>query len=230
MIDSIIVEYLKGHRRLVIPKLGTFFVKESDGEVLFSELMRGDDGTLRGLVKARGVGDIEAAGVIDRFVFEVRHSLDQGRGYSIAGLGSFERGERGAIVFRWKDAPDGGKVVVPRTAAARQEPSPARGVPVSAAVDSGRQASIPDVRSEAPRIRIRKPRRRSSNMFLVVAVITVLAAVAVMVYGYKRAHEQEGLTLHEMFMPQRQGAEAPRAEIEVPAAAENGTDTSDDAV
>lgn len=44
MIDSVIIEYLKHNRRLVVPKLGAFLVKEPDGAVVFSELLRGDDG------------------------------------------------------------------------------------------------------------------------------------------------------------------------------------------
>ena len=60
-----------------MPQLGTFVVKVPEGGVVFSELLKRDDGILRGLlVQQGGMNDLEAAGAIDRFVFEVRHALE----------------------------------------------------------------------------------------------------------------------------------------------------------
>lgn len=185
MIDSIIIEYLKHNRRLVIPKLGAFLVKEPDGSVVFSELLRGDDGVLRGLIKARGVGDIEAAGVIDRFVFEVRHALDSGRVYKIGDSGVLRRGENGIIYFR----------------STRQEPVRQRPVVPAA------QPSASDDAVEASKlvgvdtVKPRRRRRKCTDMLVVVAIAIALIAVAVMVYGYVRANRQDGTTLKEMFIP-----------------------------
>ena len=50
--------------------------KES-GERIFSGLLRTDDGVLSSLLKARGLNEMEAAITIDRFIFEVRHELEQ---------------------------------------------------------------------------------------------------------------------------------------------------------
>lgn len=51
-----------------MPQLGTFIVKVPEGGVVFSELLRRDDGILRGLlVQQGGMNDLEAAGAIDRF-------------------------------------------------------------------------------------------------------------------------------------------------------------------
>ena len=67
--------FIASHKRLVIPQLGAFLVKEPGHEVLFSELIRRDDGVLRGLLLAEGMNELSVAGEIDRFVFEVRHAV-----------------------------------------------------------------------------------------------------------------------------------------------------------
>ena len=104
--DRIIAQYLQTHRRLVVPQLGAFIRRQQGDEVVFSELMRRDDGVLRGLLVAqRGMSDLEAAGAVDRFVFEVRLALQQGRRYPIPGLGSFASAGEGRLAFRYEPAP-----------------------------------------------------------------------------------------------------------------------------
>ena len=76
IVEEVIVEYLRSNRRLVIPNFGAFMAKES-GERIFSDLLRTDDGVLSSLLKARGLNEMEAAITIDRFIFEVRHELEQ---------------------------------------------------------------------------------------------------------------------------------------------------------
>ncbi len=71
---EVIAEYLLSNRKLVVPNLGAFIVKES-GERIFSDLLRADDGVLTSLLQAKGLSDMEAAVSIDRFVFETRHEL-----------------------------------------------------------------------------------------------------------------------------------------------------------
>lgn len=100
LLTNIIVEYLKHNKRLVVPKLGAFIVKQGEGRVMFSELMRGDDGVLRSLLVAYGISDIEASGLIDRLVFELRHAVSQGQSFTIEGLGSFTAGENNTITFK----------------------------------------------------------------------------------------------------------------------------------
>ena len=101
MLTGIITNYLTQHRRLVVPQLGTFVVKVPEGGVVFSELLRRDDGILRGLlVQQGGMNDLEAAGAIDRFVFEVRHALEHEGAYAIEGFGRLTLSPGGAIVFQ----------------------------------------------------------------------------------------------------------------------------------
>ena len=101
MLTGIITNYLTQHRRLVVPQLGTFVVKVPEGGVVFSELLKRDDGILRGLlVQQGGMNDLEAAGAIDRFVFEVRHALEHEGAYAIEGFGRLTLSPGGAIVFQ----------------------------------------------------------------------------------------------------------------------------------
>jgi hypothetical protein len=99
LITNIIVEYLKHNRRLCVPKLGTFIVKQSSGEIIFSELMRNDDGVLRSLLMAYGTKELEANGMIDRFVFEIRHAITTEGKYSIEALGTFTAEVNNTIAF-----------------------------------------------------------------------------------------------------------------------------------
>ena len=76
IVVELIVEYLQHNRRLVVPTFGAFVVKES-GERIFSDLLNVDDGVLASLLRAKGMNEMEAAVTIDRFIFEVRHELEQ---------------------------------------------------------------------------------------------------------------------------------------------------------
>ena len=76
IVTEVILEYLGSNRRLVIPALGAFMVKDT-GEFVFSDLLRNDDGVLTSLLRNGGMSDMEAAVVVERFVFEVRHELEQ---------------------------------------------------------------------------------------------------------------------------------------------------------
>ncbi len=78
MLIHTISQYLESHKRLVVPQLGTFIVKEPGVSIVFSELLKRDDGTLRRLLIGGGLSELEAAGEIDRFVFEVRHAVEHG--------------------------------------------------------------------------------------------------------------------------------------------------------
>lgn len=92
--------HLATNRRLVIPQLGALIRKSEGEEILFSELLKRDDGVLRGLLEAEGMSELEAAGLISRFVFEVRHTIESGSVYQAEGLGLFARGANGTIRFR----------------------------------------------------------------------------------------------------------------------------------
>lgn len=101
MISQIIARYLADHKRLVVPQLGAFIAKVPGREVVFSEMMKRDDGILRELLGREGMSEIEAAGAIDRFVFEIRHTAESDTVYRAEGLGVFAAGPNGTIRFRF---------------------------------------------------------------------------------------------------------------------------------
>ena len=76
VVVEVITAHLRSNRRLVVPNFGAFVVKES-GEYLFSDLLRDDDGVLASLLREKGLSEMEAAVMTDRFIFEVRHELEQ---------------------------------------------------------------------------------------------------------------------------------------------------------
>lgn len=102
---AVLTQYLESHKRLVIPQLGTFIVKEPGRSILFSELLKRDDGVLRGLLRERGLNDLEAAGEIDRLVFEVRHAVEHGGEYRLEGFGTLGPGPNGTIAFHYDPQP-----------------------------------------------------------------------------------------------------------------------------
>ena len=99
IITNIIVEYLKHNKRLCVPKLGTFIVKQTSGEIVFSDLMRNDDGVLRALLMSAGINELAANGMIDRFVFEVRHGVSANGKMAIEDFGEFSANRNNTITF-----------------------------------------------------------------------------------------------------------------------------------
>ncbi len=102
MIDAVISKYLESHRRLVVPKLGAFLVKQTDGVIVFSEFMKQDDGVLHTLLcQEEGLNDLEAAAQIDRFVFSVRHNIKHGTNFPVGGVGVLSLGPNNTIAFHY---------------------------------------------------------------------------------------------------------------------------------
>lgn len=105
LITNILIEYLKHNKRIVVPKLGAFIVKQPSCIIRFSELMRSDDGVLKALLMAYGVQELEASGMISRFVFEIRHAITSGKSFTVEHLGEFIPGENNTITFRYQHEP-----------------------------------------------------------------------------------------------------------------------------
>ena len=99
MIVEIIAKYLESNKRLVVPNLGTFIVKVPQQAVLFSNLMKSDDGVLRSEIVKSGVSELDAAALIDRFVFEVNDRLAKGGVCALSGFGVLRSGANGTVGF-----------------------------------------------------------------------------------------------------------------------------------
>lgn len=101
MLVETISKYLQTNKRLVVPNLGAFIVKEAENKILFSNLMKSDDGVLRHLLINDNISELEAAGLIDRFVFEVNYRL-QNEGFCvIEGIGRMVAKGNGSIAFEY---------------------------------------------------------------------------------------------------------------------------------
>ena len=199
MLSRIVTAKLKENRRLVIPELGVFLVRE-DGGILFSELMRGDDGVLRSAVAAdRGVAEYEAEQIIARFVSEVRGTLDCGLSYRLERLGVLSRDERGLIVFRSLAEEHRTETPAPRSSIGRilAESSPKSPSAVPASGDAARPAAETQPARPAPR----RKRKGGTDIFLIVAIVIAVAAIAVMAYGFWTASQREETSIVEMFVP-----------------------------
>lgn len=182
MINSIIIKYLKENRRLVVPKLGAFIVKDDNQTVIFSELLRSDDGVLRALIKDHGVGDIEAAGVIDRFVFEVRHTLDRNMPYKIGSWGTLRRNENGKVIFTSFRTPE--QIQTAPRPIQRTQPA-AVTVPAEPAAKPAEREEAAERKpmATAPRKRPTSTQKKRPDIFMIVAVIIAILAVGAILYG-----------------------------------------------
>ncbi len=210
-IVGIIEKHLSANRRLVVPELGAFVVKES-GEVLFSELLKADDGVLRGLLSDAGMGELESDGAVDRFVFEVKYALDNGKRYQLGALGAFMRGADGALRFSGNtvnvareavlhpaqpsrpaaeahDIPQPAPHVQPQTQyrqpeTASRQATPAQRLNAALAEEKPLGAEQRPTAPAPKRPVSRPPRKKGVDWIMWLAVLILLAAMAVIGYGY----------------------------------------------
>ena len=205
MLVQTISQYLGSHKRLVVPQLGTFIVKEPGVSIVFSELLKRDDGVLRGLLREAGVGELEAAGEIDRFVFEVRHAAQHGQEFRLDGFGVLRPGPNGTIAFAYEPRPvqsaadaAPGAASVPagtQTAPMGQKPPklPYSEPRVSPSAKMNPDPSVrglrygkPPKNTDAYTYVDRPPRRRKADRFIWIALIAAALAVAAIAFGYLR--------------------------------------------
>lgn len=150
MLNEIISQYLKSHKRLVIPGLGTFVVKDDEGHVIFTEMYRRDDGVLLSLLVESGVPELEAAGVVDRMVFEIRHAVQNGSSYLIEGLGVLRQGENGTTAFTYEP-----ETVSQEPQKQHEEPAPKVAEPVvvpheEQPEEESKEQPVPETKEVAP--------------------------------------------------------------------------------
>lgn len=225
MLIYTLIQYLESHKRLVVPQLGTFIVKEPGRSVLFSELLKRDDGVLRGLLRDEGLGELEAAGEIDRFVFEVRHAVEHGREYLLEGFGVMKPGPNGTIAF----------VFEPRPEPQRAEEKPARPSQlhpekvaeavktafaeprVSPSVKMNPDPSVRGLRYGKPPkstdayTYVNRPPRRADR-FIWIALIAAAVAVAAIAFGLWRDAKEKQAAVETIELPQTAPAAAPQPE------------------
>lgn len=109
MICEYITRYLLLNKRLVVPNLGAFVVNPSNGELIFVELLKQDDGVLMRQLMADGLSAVDAMNMIDRFVFEIRHRVESGGTATLNGIGRMSLAEDG--LYRFEYDPDTGREI-----------------------------------------------------------------------------------------------------------------------
>lgn len=158
-IIEIISQYLHDNRRLVVPSFGAFIVKDT-GEVLFSELLKSDDGVLRSLLSDKGLGEVAAAGAIDRFIFEARDAISETGRFPMGALGVLTVGANGAL--RLEQVATRRPAAEPRPVAKPKPQQPPRSAEVVCP----------------------QRKRRGTDWFMIIAIIVLLGALAAIAYGY----------------------------------------------
>ncbi len=197
-INSIIAEYLASNRRLVVPNFGAFIAKES-GEVVFSELLRTDDGVLTGLLLEKGLSEMEAAVTIDRYKFNINHELHEFGYCQLDELGTLraEGDDRHLKLYQLKPLTRSvdtvGEVVAevdtPHEAATT---TPEVATPAIEEVKVERE-SVAKPHSTTKKSSVAPKRKRGGfDFIIVIAVIIVLGAIAAIGYGVYVSHFATG--------------------------------------
>ena len=191
-LSKIIAEHLESNKRLVIPQLGAFIVKDAGSEIIFSELLRRDDGVFRSLLMAQGMGELEAAAAIDRFVFDIRHAIQHGTPFVLEGLGALLYGADNNIVFKYAPAKDKSDIAAMAAKAVHKEPifEPTVSKSATAQPDKHVRGLRYGARPKQSSVRYAPSRgkhaggKKSVDKFLLLAILAAAIAVAVMIYGY----------------------------------------------
>ena len=211
MLIHTLIQYLESHRRLVVPQLGTFIVKEPGRSVVFSELLKRDDGVLRGLLRAEGMGELEA--------------VEHGSEYRLEGFGVMKPGPNATIAFVYEPQPASESPAQEPAAGKRQPLQPEKvaeavktaftepRVSTSAKMNPdpsvrGLRYGKPPKNTDAYRYVDRVPRRRADR-FIWIAVIAALLAVAAIAFGLWRDAREKQAENEYIELPQ--AAELPSA-------------------
>ncbi len=97
MIETIITEYLKNNRRLILPELGAFLKKEN-GSIVFVPFLNRDDGVLNALVgQSYGTSQADSATIISQYAAAIRSSVSENGYYLIQSLGTLKKDGNGIL-------------------------------------------------------------------------------------------------------------------------------------
>ena len=164
-------------------------VKES-GERIFSDLLNTDDGVLASLLHAKGLSEMEVAVTIDRFIFELRHELEE-YGYCRLGEIGTLRVEPTTKVLKLYPPVQGElpkqTPYVPKSLEIRDGVSGTCGT--SETNETNGQNIITPKSSKSPNASNAskaptKPRKKRVDLVMVAAIVILLAALAGIGYGW----------------------------------------------
>lgn len=148
MINKIIIEYLRGNKRLVIPDFGAFIRKEEGNSIVFIPFLRKDDGVLETqLVTGYGLSPAEAQSVIAGYTEKIKKTLELNGEFAIERLGVLRVDANGICYLDYNPAQPLSGGTVPGVTA---RPSATVLPPVQPAVASPAATPVPEVRASQP--------------------------------------------------------------------------------
>jgi hypothetical protein len=121
-------------------------MRREGGEVIFVDLLRGDDHTLSEMIEDRGgFSEVEAMAKIDRFIFEVKNAIARQGRATIEGFGTMTLDPKGVYQFQYapKARPTAERAVQEKLFG--KEPAP-----VAASQHSSEQQPRPEAVAAAP--------------------------------------------------------------------------------
>ncbi|MFR9523782.1 MAG: hypothetical protein SNH94_04330 [Rikenellaceae bacterium] len=206
-LTEVISKYLEENRRLVVPALGAFLVKQPDHLIVFSPLLTRDDGVLRALLLDRGISEIEASGMIQRLVFDMRYLVENGGELSLPGLGCFSVDENKALHFCASE-PEVSEVAADLSCEEAAEPlvqemeqpqlfdkpAPTVGEKEQPLLRKSKEFAYsvdPDLKGLAYGGR-QKKKISGIDPWLMIGVVAVLLALGVILYGFLRSGARGG--------------------------------------
>lgn len=188
MVVEVISNHLLSNRKLVVPTLGAFIVKES-GDRVFSDLLRDDDGVLTSLLRERGLNEMEAAITLERFIFEVRHDLELYGYYRLGELGTL-RVEPDTKVLRLYPQVQATQEVTHVHTPYIPEPSvsvePEEECANASTETFETQTEVVEIEPEeevAPRRNSAKPRKKGVDVLLVLVIAIIVVILLMVGYG-----------------------------------------------
>ncbi len=187
MTSKQITGYLNRESRLSIPGIGTLARRPGGEGVAFTRLQTDDGDILAGLVaEEEHLSSEQARQEVSRFVKDVEDTTASGRRYPVSGLGWFYADPQGAVRFEYDPS-----AAAPTNSVAepvrKETPAATDRAPVASAKDTAAVQTVRKdypTREERPQINIRRPRKRGMDRTIIVAIIALIIALGVLLYGY----------------------------------------------
>lgn len=99
-LSAIIAKYINSETRLIIPEVGTLLRRKESGEVVFTEMLRKNDGVLVGLVvNGMDVSPSRANEIVGGYVEVIKQELATRKKFILDGVGVLLRRADGGVDF-----------------------------------------------------------------------------------------------------------------------------------
>jgi len=99
--EKYLIDLIKNNVRVIVPDFGAFIISGEHGNTVnFNGFLKFNDGMLIGHISnEEGIGSVEATKKVEEFVENINFALNNGKPFSIEGLGTFSKELSGAVKF-----------------------------------------------------------------------------------------------------------------------------------